>query len=72
MGKKPTPRNKYLLYHENLAAENAIDSAITMFCLTYKQIQTAFPNLGIGDTATDEAVTRALFTQLRTIPPQAT
>lgn len=63
------PRNKFILYRENLAAQHSIESAINQFVLTYAQIQKDYPGLGIGDTATDEAVTREVFKQLRTIPP---
>ncbi len=42
-------------------AEAAVDAAVKQFAETYEGIRQSFPGLGLGDTATDEAVTTVLY-----------
>lgn len=57
---------KYHLYNKPnaVAAEKAIDDLIAEFKVKFKEIMKKFPDVGIGDTVTDNDVANYIATEL--------
>ena len=53
----------YSLYstEQTFAAEWALDNFIETCCVLYESVKKKFPDVGIGDTATDEIVVSRLY-----------
>jgi len=63
--------NKYALIDENKKnnqkAEDLINQAIRDFIENMRRIKVQFPNVGIGDTETDESIIQEVYDQLHVL-----
>ena len=51
-------------HKDNVKASKEIKKAIKLFVLRINDIRTCYPEVGIGDTATDEAIVDKIYKEM--------